>query len=456
MTAASEHPGVEAWARHVSPQLSRLLGVLGYGRVLVRGRGIYLYDSEGRMYLDALAGYGTFNLGHNHPRLLKRLCEVLTAETVHFVHTGPALGAGALGAALAQRVAAPLEITLLSSSGAEAVEAGLKVACAATRRREVVYCEGGFHGTNLGVLSIMGAPRMRAPFEAMLAPTRAVPFGALEPLERALRGRKVAAFVVEPVQAEGGVVLPPPGYLAAAQELCRRAGTVLVLDEVQTGIGRTGTMWAYQQEGFVPDVLVLAKALSGGVVPVAATLLSRELHDRAYGGMDRFDLHGSTFAGGALACAAACATLEIADDEGLPARSQARGAQLLATLRRGVSDHPLVKAVRGRGLLVGIELGQTERGLRGLVTRALVDGLSERVFGQWLALKLLERGVLVQPAAQRWNVLKLEPPLTIDEAQTDSLANVVIEVLEDFRQPARTLADVARRVGRQWRQGWAY
>ncbi|MCC6999229.1 MAG: aspartate aminotransferase family protein [Deltaproteobacteria bacterium] len=456
MTAASEHPGAAAWARHVSPQFARLLGVLGYGRVLVRGRGSWLWDSEGRSYLDALAGYGTFNLGHNHPRLLERLREVLAADPVHFVHTGPALGAGALGQALAGRVAPPLELTLLSSSGAEAVEAGLKVACAATRRREVVYCQGGFHGTNLGVLSIMGAPRMRRPFEAMLAPARAVPFGALEPLERALRGRKVAAFVVEPVQAEGGVMLPPPGYLAAAQELCRRAGTVLVLDEVQTGLGRTGTLWAYQQEGLVPDVLVLAKALSGGVVPVAATLLSRELHDRAYGGMDRFDLHGSTFAGGALACAAACATLELVDDEGLAERSRTLGARLLQALTRGLAGHPLVKAVRGRGLLVGIELGHTERGLRGLMTRALVDGLSERVFGQWLALELLERGVLAQPAALRWNVLKLEPPLIVDEAEVDQLARVVVEALEVCREPARMMAAIARRVGRQWRQGWAY
>jgi len=448
----SPHPAVALYERHVNPAFVRLLGVLGYGRVMTRAQGVWLWDHEGRRYLDALAGFGSVNLGHNHPRLLARLADVLRAEALHFCHTGPAVGAAELGAALAARLAPPLEIALLSSSGADAVEAGIKLARAATRRHDVIYCEGGFHGTSLGTLSIMGAPRMRGPFEPLFPGFRAIPFGQLAPLERALAGRRAAAFVVEPLQAEAGVILPPPGYLAEAQALCRRAGTVLVLDEVQTGLGRTGTRWAYQREGFTPDVIVLAKALSGGVMPVAATVTSRELHERAYGALDRFDLHSSTFGGGALACAAALETLAIVDDEKLPERAAAGGERLLGGVRRALTGHPLVKAVRGRGLLVAIELGGAAGGLRGLV----VDRLSERLLGQWVAVKLLERGVVCQPASHAWNVLKLEPPLTIADEQIDELVAAVAAALEDCRDVARTLAEVALRVGKQWRQGWAF
>jgi putrescine aminotransferase len=455
--AASEHPAARQYARHVNPELVKLLGVFGYGRVLTRALGVHVWDHEERRYLDALAGFGTVNLGHNHPRLVARLQAVLAADALHFCHTGPAIGAAELGAALAKALAPPLEITLLSSSGAEAVEAGIKLARAATRRSGTIYCDGGFHGTNLGVLGIMGAPRLRAPFEPLLAGCQAVPFGELAPLERALAGRKAAAFVVEPIQAEAGVLLPPPGYLAQAQELCRRFGTVLVLDEIQTGIGRTGTMWAHQREGLVPDVLVLAKALSGGIVPVAATVTSRELQQRAYGGMDRFDLHSSTFAGSALGCAAATETLAIAADEGLAARAESQGARLRGGLERALAGHPLVKAVRGRGLMVGIELGATGGGgLLGMLTRGIVDKLSEHVFGQWMAVKLLERGVVCQPASHHWNVLKLTPPLTIDDAQVDELVAAVAGVLDDNREPARLLKDVAVRVGQQWGRKWAF
>jgi putrescine aminotransferase len=290
----------------------------------------------------------------------------------------------------------------------------------------------------------------------LLAASSGIPFGDLVELERALRKRSFAAFVVEPIQAEGGVVVPPSGYLKEAQALCRRYGTLLVLDEIQTGLGRTGTFWGFDAEGFVPDIIAIAKALSGGIAPIAATITSREIHSKAYGSIDRFDLHGSTFAGNALGAVAALETLKILDEEDLSARSATLGYRLLSGLRQQLSGHPLVQEVRGRGLLVGIELGPTNAGWLNGMAPGIVDKISEKVFGQWIAFKLLEKGMLCQPASHRWNVIRLEPPLTIGETEIDQIVRMVSEVMDEYRDIGRLLHDVAGRVGRQWLRGWAF
>ncbi|WP_428268323.1 aspartate aminotransferase family protein [Haliangium sp.] len=454
--AAPRHPIADAYARHVNPAFVELLGLLGYGRVWARARGCTVWDHDGNAYFDCLAGFGSVNLGHNHPRLIERLRALLDQDAFHLCHLGPSAPVTHLAEALAARLPAPLELCLFASGGAEAVEAGLKLARAATGRRRFLYCTGGFHGTSLGTLSIMGAARLRRPFEPLLGDCRALPFGDLGALERALRAGDVAAFVVEPIQAEGGVVVPPPGYLAAAQELCRRHGAVLVLDEIQTGLGRCGRWFGFEHEGFVPDVLVLAKALSGGVAPISCAVVSRALHQRAYGRVDRFDLHSSTFEGNALGCTAALATLHILAEDDLVANAAARGEQLLAGLQRRLAGHPFVVDIRGRGLLVGIELGPTRAGLLNRVAPALVGKLSEQVFGQWAAVRLLERGIVCQPASHRWNVLRLEPPLICDPDQIDHVIDAVAGLLDEYRRLPRLIKDVAARLGTQWRAGWGF
>lgn len=273
----------ERHARHVDPTFVRLLGVLGYGRVFTRAEDVWLWDAEGRRYLDLVAGYGTMNLGHNHPALLAEISEFLRSAPPNVCHVGVTPWAGALAERLGRLAGAPLQIAVLTSSGAEAVEAGLKLARLATGRAEIVFAAGAFHGLTAGTLSVMGDTRLRRRLEPLLPGCHEVPFGDLPALERALSRRRAAAFVVEPVQCEGGIVLPPPGYLAAARELCERTGALLVLDEVQTGLGRTGRTFAFQDEGVVPDVLVLAKALGGGLVACGAALTSAEVFERASG-----------------------------------------------------------------------------------------------------------------------------------------------------------------------------
>jgi len=457
-----DHPSLDAnalvgrYTRHVNPAFVKLLGVFGYGRVYARAQDVWVWDAGGRRYLDLLAGFGSINLGHNHVRLVARLREFLNEDAVQFCHVGPSPHAADLAAHLASCLPQPLEVVLLSNSGAEAVEAALKLARAATSRHGFIYCDGAYHGTSLGTLSVMGAQRLRRPFEPLLADCVAIPFGDLPRLETALAPRQAAAFIVEPVLCEGGVVLPPQGYLQAARELCKRHGALFILDEVQTGLGRTGTMFACQAENVVPDIIVLAKALSGGIAPIGATVTSAEIHARAYGSMDRFDLHSTTFGGNAFACTAALETLRIIADTGLVANSAARGEQLLPGLRARLAGHPLVRDIRGRGLLVGIELGPTEAGWLNRLAPSLVSLVSEKVFGQWLALKLLEKGFICQPAAHHGNVLKLEPPLTIAGAQIDEAVNAVAEVLGEYQSLGPILTDVTGRLQSQFRTGWAF
>ncbi len=445
---------VSGHAEHLSPSFIKLLGLLGYGRVMVRGEGVWLWDREERKYFDALAGFGTFNLGHNHPRLVRALEDMLARRPIHVCHTGPTEHGVEAARALAASVP-ELPIALLSSTGGEAVESAMKLARAATRRNGFVYCAGGFHGTTFGALSIMGKERMRAPFEPLLGACTSVPFGDTDALAQAL-AQKPAAFIIEPIQAEAGVRLPPEGYLRAARELCKQNNTLLVFDEVQTGLGRTGADYAFQAAGVVPDVLVLAKALSGGLVPAAATLTTREISERAYGNSDRFDLHGSTFSGMALACACIVETLAVVRDERLSERAGRAGERLVARLRAGLAGHPLVRDIRGRGLLVGVELGAPRSGLIQKLAAPLVDALSEKLFGQWIALRLLEAGVLCQPAAHDWDVLKIEPPLIAGEAELDDLADKVIAVLGESKSAARIVGAAVKRLDEQRRRQWSF
>jgi len=448
MPGFASHPVAARYARHVNPAFVELLDVLGYGRVFARAKDVWVWDDEDRRYLDLLAGFGAVNIGHNHPRLLARLAEFLASGEPNLHHTGPSPHAAALGEALAARMPG-LDVCLVSNGGAEAVEAAVKLARAATGRARIVYCEGGYHGTSFGALSVMDERRMREPFEPLLPECAAIPFGDADALEAALARGAVAAFVAEPVQAEAGVRVAPPGYWKRVREACDRHGALLALDEVQTGLGRTGTLFALESEGIAPDIVALAKSLGGGIAAIGATLVRRDVHARAYGARERFDLHGSTFGGNSFACVAALETLAIVDEARLCANAAQRGAQLLDGLRARLAGHPLVADIRGRGLLVAVELGPTPAGWLNRIAPGLVSLAAEKVAGQWMALRLLEAGMICQPAAHAWNVLKIEPPLTIDAREIARVVDAVGGLFDEYRGVAKLAADVAARVSRR-------
>jgi putrescine aminotransferase len=447
--SAREHPAAIQYATHVNPAFVKLLGAFGYGRVFTRARGTKLWDSDGREYLDLLAAFGVMNLGHNSEKLRDRAKAFLDDDVVNLCHVGIQVHAAELAARLAT---GKLSRVLFSSSGGEAVESAMKLARAATRRKPILYCTGGFHGTGFGPLSVMGSKRMREPFEPLVGECFEVPFDDLPALERGLEKQRPAAFVVEPIQAEAGVKVPKEGYFAKAYELCRRQGTLMVLDEVQTGLGRTGKMYAYEHEGVVPDVLVLGKALGGGLVPISAALTTPEIHDRAYGRMDRFDLHSTTFSGNTFGCRVALAGLDIIAEDGLIENAHVRGEQLLAGLRAKLEGHPFIKGIFGRGLLVGLELGPAKEGF----FDKLVEGVSKHVFGQWLALRLLESGIVAQPASQQWNVLKIEPALTVTAAEIDQAIGAVTGILAEYKDLRSIVADAGKRLGTQAMAGWTF
>jgi putrescine aminotransferase len=339
-----------------------------------------------------------------------------------------------MAAALARNLAlvtpGNLRRSFFCNSGAEAVECSLKLARASTKKKRILYCENSFHGKSMGALSVTGRAKYQNPFVPLLPGTEMVPFGDTQRLEEQLRAQDVAAFIVEPIQGEAGVVVPPDGYLKAVRELCTRHGALLIADEIQTGFGRTGTLFACEREGVAPDILCVAKSLSGGLIPIGACISSEEVWDRAYGGLDRALLHTSTFGGNAWACAAGIASLQVILEEDLPAKAAANGAYMLDELRKLQSKNPMVREVRGRGLLIGIEFEKPAKGIVDKLTGGAINKLSEEYVGAMAAGELLNRHRVI--TAFTFNnpyVIRMEPPLTVTRAQVDAVLEKIDDVL---------------------------
>jgi ornithine--oxo-acid transaminase len=414
--------------RYLNRQLGRVVRTLGFDREWIHGRGPYLIDSEGQEYLDLYAGYGVFSLGRNHPFVKDQLMGVMMADPANLPQIGVTTLAGVLAEELIGRAPASLDAAVLCSSGTESVEAALKLSRAATGRSRIVYCERGFHGLSIGSLSVNGNDEFRERFTPLLPGCDPVPFGDLSALRRELDRGDVAAFIVEPIQGKG-VYVAPDGYLAEAQELCRRAGTLLILDEVQTGLGRTGRFLALEHWGIQPDMVTLSKALSGGYVPVGALLASRAVFDATFDSMERSVVHGSTFGNGDFAAAAALASLTVIEREGLVARAAQLGDLLLELTQPLVERFEIVREVRGRGLMWGIELGPPS----GPAARRVWEAIERRqpgLFAQMVTVPLFrDHRILTQVAGHHMNVIKILPPLVISEAELRRFAAALGDVL---------------------------
>src|SRR5580693_7571397 len=314
--------------RYLNPQMGRIVRTLGFDKVWSAGEGAHLIDADGERYLDLFGGYGVFAIGRNHPDVIAAIEELLAARTGNLPQLGVTLLSGVLAEQLLARAPASVAAMVPANTGTESVEAAIKIARAATGRPRILYAEHAFHGLTLGSLSLNGNSEFRDGFGPFMPGCEAVAFGDADALERELARGEVAAFVVEPIQGKG-VNVAPEGYLQAAQRLCREAGALLVCDEVQTGLGRTGRFFALEHWGLEPDLICVSKALSGGLVPVGAVLVSRAAFDSVFDGMERAVRHGSTFGGNDLAAAAALATLRVLDAERLVARAERLGALLL-------------------------------------------------------------------------------------------------------------------------------
>jgi ornithine--oxo-acid transaminase len=404
------------WARTINPQFVRVLRTIGFDRTWARADGAYLYDDEGNRYLDLLGGFGMYNIGRNNRRVRDALVEALELETPGSVQLGVTALPGLLAEALLERTPPRLERVLFTSSGTEAVEAALKLGRAATKRTRVLSAESGFHGLTLGSLSANGNDVFTSRFQPLLPGFDRVPFGDLEALEAALRSEDVALFLVEPIQGKG-CTLPPPGYLEGAQALCRRYGSLFCVDEVQTGFGRTGALFAFEHWGLEPDLVPVAKSLSGGYVPVGALLMSRAVHEAVYDSMEHAVSHGSTFAPNELAMAAGLATLHELDEQDLVARAARLGEHLLAETLSLLDEFEVVKDVRGLGLMWAIEFGEPQAGRR---SWRLIERMQPGLFAQLVVAPLFSKHrILSQVAAHKLAVIKILPPLVVSDDDVD-------------------------------------
>jgi putrescine aminotransferase len=390
---------LERYRRYLNPGLARLYRFGGSETVEWEAEGCYVWDAHGRVYIDCACGPAIFNVGHRHPRVLDAVREQLDRMPMS-VRTMPSAPQAELAERLAAAAPGDLQYSFFCNSGAEAVEGALKLARLATGRPGIVAMREAFHGKTFGALSATGREHYRKPFEPLVPGFTHVPFGDAAALEEAV-GADTAAVILEPIQGEAGVMVPPPGYLRAVRDLCDRRGVVFIADEIQTGLGRTGRMFAVEDEGVVPDVMTLAKALGGGVVPIGAFIARPRLWDEF--GRDPY-LHTSTFGGNPLACRAAIATLGVLADERLPERAGTMGVRFLERLRAIQTRHPaIVRAVRGRGLMIGVEFTHSDYALL-------------------VSAEAGHRGVITFYTLNKPEVIRIEPPLTITAELVDRAA----------------------------------
>ena len=435
----------ELHARTMNPQFVRMLRTIGFDRRWARGVGAHLYDTEGNRYLDWLGGFGMYNVGRNNPRVAAALMRALELDLPGKV----ALGISPLGSALAEKLLerAPPSLgrVLFTSSGTEAVEAAIKIGRAATGRSRVVSVERGFHGLTLGSLSASGDPAFSRRFQPLLPGFSRVPFNDLDALEAELRSEDVALFLLEPIVGHG-LYLPQPGFLEGAQALCRRYGTLFCVDEVQTGFGRTGKLLALEHWALDPDVVTVAKSLSGGYVPVGATLFRADVFDAVFDSMEHSMSHGSTYQPNDLAMVAGLATLEEIDRAGLVERAGMTGQLLLERTRPLVERHDIVRDVRGLGLMWAVELGEPAGGSK---TFRLLERMQPALVSQLVVVPMLtEHRVLSQVAGHGLNVIKGLPALVLSEEDVDWFVTALDTTLAEARKLSRATARFALQAAR--------
>jgi ornithine--oxo-acid transaminase len=421
-----------SYAEFVNPQWVRLLELLGMNVLYERCQGAELFADDGTRYLDFLSGYCVHNTGHNHPYIVEALKHELDRSGPAMLQSHVPELAGELAQRLCALAGGNLTKAFFCSSGSEGVEAAIKFSRAATRRDGLLYCEGAFHGLTCGALSLMDNSFWREGFGTLLAETTAIPFDDLTALEQQLQTGKYAAFFVEPVQSEGGIRVPAPHYLSAAQQLCMRYGTLLVLDEVQTGMFRTGRFLAAHHFDVAADMVVLAKALSGGLIPVGAVLMTEEITDAVYSSLQRAIVHTSTFSENALAMRAGLATLDVLQQEDLGTRSIELGNLLRELLTSALAPYEMFASARGLGLLSGIEFRPpTKLSLR--LSFQTFRAIHPAMFGQMLVMRFFrQQKILTQMCGNNFMVLKTAPPLVASSTQIHHFVNAAEQVVSEL------------------------
>ena len=419
-----------SYEEYVNPQWVALLNILGMNVRYERCAGSELFTEDGRRILDFLSGYCVHNTGHNHPYIVQALKDELDKSGPAMLQSHVPEIAGELAKRLCQLAGGGLEKVYFGSSGSEGVEAAIKFARAATGRDGIVYAKSSFHGLTAGALSLMNDAFWREGFGPLLQDTVGVDYGDVIALEGALQSKRHAALVLEPVQAEAGIRVPSKQYLQKAQELCLKTGTLFVIDEVQTGMFRTGTFLASHQFELRPDIVILAKALSGGLMPVSAVLMTDKIYHAVYSSLRRAIVHTSTFSENSLSMRAGLASLDVLESQQLGPRAMELGETFRAKLRHELAPFEMVKEVRGMGLLSGIEFVAPKK-LSLRVPFEAFYRIHPAMFGQILVMRMFrEKNILTQICGNNFMVLKAAPPLVVKEEQLDEFVAAIGSVVE--------------------------
>jgi ornithine--oxo-acid transaminase len=420
----------ELHEQYLNNQMVRVLRTIGYDRNYTRAVGQYLYDEDNNEYLDLLSGYGVFAIGRNHPTVISALQESLTMELPNLVQMDVSLLSGLLAEKILATTPETTDKMFFCNSGTEAVEAAIKFARYTTKRPGIVYCDHGFHGLTIGALSLNGEEIFREGFGPLLPDCQSVPFNDLESLEKTLSKKDVAAFIVEPIQGKG-VNLPNDDYLPEAQRLCRKYGTLFVADEIQCGIGRSGKFWASEHWNLDPDMILMAKALSGGFVPVGGVAMSKKIMDAVFNRMDRAVVHGSTFSKNNMSMAAGLATLDVIESEKLVENSAKIGQEILDRINATRGQYEFLKEARGKGLMIAVEF-QSPKSLSLKAAWAMLEAANKGLFCQMITIPLFkEHRILSQVAGHGMNVIKLLPPLNLTEKDRDWIVNSLDKTIAD-------------------------
>jgi ornithine--oxo-acid transaminase len=437
------------YERYVNPQWVRLLDVLQMDVDYVRCSGAELHTADGRVILDFNSGYCVHNVGHNHPRVVAALKDELDKSGPAMLQNHVADLAGRLAERLCTLAGGRLTKAFFGSSGSEGIEAAIKFARAYTGRPGILCAAGGFHGLTCGALSLMSNAFWREGFGSLLPSTEFVPYGDVEALQRKLAAKSFAVFVLEPIQGEAGVVVPPKEYLSIVQDLCRRYHTLFLLDEVQTGLYRTGPFLAAHHFGVEPDMIVLAKALSGGLIPCSAVLMSDAICSSVYSSLKRALIHTSTFGENSLAMRAGLATLDILEDEQLGNRATTAGAYLRGALNERLTRFEMVGEIRGLGMFNAVHF-KPPRSFKLRLAFESIAKIHPAIFGQIVAMRLFrEHRMLTQVCGNDFMVLKISPPLVVDDAQLERFICAIEQVVELMHTSSRFWVEglgIARRV----------
>ncbi|MCK4776922.1 MAG: aspartate aminotransferase family protein [Actinomycetia bacterium] len=422
-----------------------MLSLLNFSRKFVKAEGMYVWDDKGGRYLDFLGGYGSLNLGHNHPDIWKAIEKIKSSPILLQAALNPI--ASALAENLSKVTPGDLKVSFFCNSGAEAVEGALKIARIASKKKKFLYTINSFHGKTFGALSVTGREKYQKAFKPLLPGCVDVPFGDIDLLEKRLSSKKFAAFILEPVQGEGGIVVPEEGYLSKVRGLCSKYKTYLILDEIQTGLGRTGKMFACEYEDVVPDILTLAKSLGGGIAPIGVYITTNEIWSKAYGSLSKALLHTSTFGGNTFSSVCALETLRIIIEDNLVEKSYENGEYFLSKLRGLQKKHKMIKSVRGKGLLIGVEFLEPKSGLMNKLSLGLLNKLSKEYLASFIASELLNSyKIITAYTLNNPNVVRFEPPLYVSKEEID----LAVKALDEICSKYKGLSDFGIKAGKDF------